>query len=64
MQAANLRHGAAACSLLLPSLRSASNGLGGGAAGESGVEVGEGVALDLAVGFFSGAELGEGEHFA
>jgi len=32
--------------------------------GESGVEVGEGVALDLAVGFFSGAELGDGAHFA
>jgi hypothetical protein len=31
---------------------------GEGATGESGVEVGEGVALDLAVGFFSGAELG------
>jgi hypothetical protein len=36
----------------------------GGPAGESGVEVGEGVALDLAVGFFSGAELGDGSHFA
>jgi len=29
----------------------------GGAAGESRVEVGEGVALDLALGVFSGAEL-------
>jgi hypothetical protein len=44
-------------------LRSASSGLGG-AAGESGAEVGKGVALDLAVGFFSAAELGDGAHFA
>ena len=50
-------------SLLLSPLRSASSGLRGDAAGESGAEVGEGVALDLAVGFFSGAELGDGAHF-
>ena len=42
---------------------SASSGLGGGAAGENGVEMGESVAFDLAVGFFSGAELGDGAHF-
>jgi len=51
-------------SLLLSPLRSASSGLGGSAAGESGVEVGESVGLDLAVGFFSAAELGNGAHFA
>ena len=51
-------------SLLLSPLQSASSGLRGDAAGESGAEVGEGVALDLAVGFFSGAELGDGAHFA
>jgi len=41
-----------------------SNRRTGRCGGESGVEVGEGVALDLAVGFFSGAELGDGAHFA
>lgn len=35
----------------------------GGAAGEGGVEVGEGVTLDLAMTFLSGAELGDGSHF-
>jgi hypothetical protein len=34
---------------------SVSSGLGGGAAGESGVEVGKSMALDLAVGCVSGA---------
>ena len=34
------------------------------AAGENGVEVGEGVALDQAMGFFSGAEFADGAHFA
>ena len=50
--------------LLRSLLRSVLSELGGDAAGESGAEVGDGVALDLTVGFFSGAELGDGAHFA
>ncbi len=43
---------------------SGGRGLSLAAGGERGIEVGEGVALDLAVGFFSGAELGDRAHFA
>ena len=50
--------------LLMSPLRSVSSELGGEAAGESGTEVGEGVALDLAMGFCTGAELGDGAHFS
>jgi hypothetical protein len=56
--------GAAAADIeLVEFVRCPLENLGDGAAAESGVEMGEGVALDLAVGFFSGAELGDGAHF-
>jgi hypothetical protein len=41
-----------------------SGSLGAVRRGEGSVEVGEGVSLDLSVGFFSGAKLGDGAHFA
>ncbi len=47
--------------LLMSPMRSGSTDLAGG---ESDAEVDERVALDLTVGFFAGAELADGAHFA